>query len=318
MEFVWGMVICGTSPPKSRDRAGEQSAVGKGEMEMLRILCARILPGMIVAALLLLAGAGMAGAQETESQEAPDQAVEERSNDPLLERAKRQYDEFRDRAGDMSTRTVMVTESGFGEVTTTTIVYLKGDRSRVEKSMSSAAGGETFGQSAPGSGSAKETIYIRDGEDVWLVAPGQAKRKLGNVEVSAYSTEHDIWLRIPENARITGQEELGGRNCSVVDVRLRAGEKPVKIWLDSEALVIVGGEGHYRGGWSKWIHSDFREVEGRLLPHSTEFFVNDESVGVALVEEIDVDADLSDGLFDSEQLLSGPDRAMRALYESQE
>ena len=54
---------------------GGQSAVQKGELEMSKTLCARVLQGVIVAAFLLLAGAGMAGAQETEGQKAADQAV---------------------------------------------------------------------------------------------------------------------------------------------------------------------------------------------------------------------------------------------------
>jgi outer membrane lipoprotein-sorting protein len=284
---------------------------------MLRTLGVRIVPVVILAALLICAGADLALAQETDNQEAVTQAVEEKSNDPLLEKAKSQYDDFRERAGETSVRAVLTTPFAAGTLTTTTVVYYKGEKSRVE-SVVESVGNQAAGAALTFNTPPSETVYIRDGKDVWLVTPGQAKKKLTDLESGYYVTEYDLWGLIPENAEVAGEEEIGGRDCHVVKVTLRAGEKPATLWLDKESLVIAGGEGPYNGSWMRWINSDFREVEGRQVPYKTEFFDKEESAGVMIVEAFEPDADISDDLFDPAGLLGEQERAMRALYETTE
>jgi hypothetical protein len=277
---------------------------------------ARIVSALVLAAIVICTGANLGYAQETESQEAPAQDVEIQETDAVLENAKRQYDEFRERTGDIRTRSVMTTPTAGVTMTATTVAYYKEDKSRIETVVeyaSTASGGGT------GRGSFEadptETIFLRDGADVWLVAAKMPKRKLQGQEAGAYETEHDWWSRIPGNAKMAGEEELGGRDCYIVKVTMRRGEKPVTAWLDKETLVFVGGEGPYQGKWMRWINSDFREVEGRQVSYKTEFFVKEKAVGAMIVESLELDAELSDDLFDPTKLLGPQERAMEAFYE---
>jgi outer membrane lipoprotein-sorting protein len=271
-----------------------------------------IISALILAALLILPGADAVLAQEGESQEpAVQEEVQER--DVVLENAKRQYEQYRDRAGDIMCRSVMTTEVESATITTTTVTYYRGEQSRVETLVEFTAEA-TGGLGGSLKASPAETIFLMDGEDVWLVTPQNPTKKLQGQEATLYETEADWWRRIPENAEISGEGEYGGRDCHILSIALRKGDKPAKAWLDKETLVFVGGEGPYHGRWMRWVNSDFREVEGRQIPHRTDFYVKDKATGSLIVEALEVNADLADDLFDPGQLKGEQERTMEEFY----
>lgn len=277
---------------------------------MLRSLCARIVFVLILLALVLCAGARDCCVWASDSQETPAAEGEDQERDAVLVNAKSQYEAFRVRAGDITLRSVMTNEGPSVTTTATIVTYLKGEKARVETVVEYAAnntGGASLGAEP------SETIFIRDKSDVWLVAPNAPKRKLRGQEADLYETEADWWKRIPDNAKISGEAEMGGRDCYVVSITMRKGEKPVKAWLDKDSLVFVGGEGPFHGKWMRWVNSDFRELEGRQIPYKKDYYSGDKVVGSLVVESVDAKAGLSDDLFDPAQLLGEQERAMEAF-----
>ncbi len=249
---------------------------------MLRFTIGRVFSALAVVVLALAFAVGPAACQEASE---------------ILEEAKQSHDEFMEEVEGLEMVTVMRMITRAGTLSTTTTTYIKGQKSRVESEMElNAAEG-----SAMEMGNAR-TIVLNDGVDTWLTSGFVPKKKLSTQEAGAYQTEHQWWQKFPDNAEIVGSAEYGGRDCHVVEITLYDNEPAVTAWLDKETLVMVGGEGGVQGRQLRWAHSDFREVEGREMPYRTDYYLGDDAVGTMTVESLELNAGLSDDLFDPKAL----------------
>lgn len=260
---------------------------------MLKSFYVRAVPLAAVVVLALLAAVNQGVGQDTSS---------------VLEQAKKNYDDFRNKAREMKMVSVMEMTTPAGPITNTTTSFNKDEKSRVETKMEMPeVGGGSMTMSDV------ETIVVDDGKDMWMVSTVVPKKKLSSQESSGFETEWQWWDKFPDDAKVVGSEEYGGRDCHIVEVTLRKGDTPARAWLDKDKLILVGGEGQVQGQRMRWLHSDFREVEGREFAYKTEFFMGDKLVSTMVLQSVEINTGLPDDLFDPTKLTVGDKPSMEEI-----
>jgi outer membrane lipoprotein-sorting protein len=102
----------------------------------------------------------------------------------------------------------MEVPSSEGLFKTTSVLYRKGDKSRVEVSME---GMEDAGM--PPEMAGMKTIVISDGTNAWIVNPMMGKSKIPAEEGAKYRGQWACTDYLPAAAEIIGSEKVGGRDC---------------------------------------------------------------------------------------------------------
>jgi outer membrane lipoprotein-sorting protein len=198
----------------------------------------------------------------------------------------------------------MEVPSSEGLFKTTSVLYRKGDKSRVEVSME---GMEDAGM--PAGIASMKTIVISDGTNAWIVNPMMGKSQIPAEEGAKYRGQWACGDYLPVAAEIIGSEKAGGRDCYVLSV-LDASSDYAKLWIDQKSFLLMKMEGKPQEGTaSVIILSDYRKVSGDFeMPFRTEMYSGKDIISIAVVKSVEVNKGLSDDLFDPDKVkASGPD-----------
>jgi outer membrane lipoprotein-sorting protein len=198
----------------------------------------------------------------------------------------------------------MEVPSSEGSFKTTSVLYSKGERFRVEVSME---GMEDAGVPAEMAG--MKTIVIGDGTSAWIVNPVMGKSQIPAEEGSKYRGQWDCGDYVPVSAEIIGSEKIGGRDCYVLSV-LDDSSDFAKLWIDQKSFILMKMEGKPQEGVvSVILPSDYRKVSGDFeMPFRTEMYSGKDLISATVVKSVEVNKGIADDLFDPDKVkVSGPD-----------
>jgi len=207
----------------------------------------------------------------------------------------------------------MEVPSSEGSFKTTSVLYSKGERFRVEVSME---GMEDAGVPAEMAG--MTTIVISDGTSAWIVNPMMGKSQIPAEEGAKYRGQWSCSDYVPVAAEIIGSEKIGGRDCYVLSV-LDASSDYAKLWIDQNGFHLLKMEGKPQEGVASVIVlSDYRKVSGDFeMPFRTEMYSGKDLISTVVVKSVEVNKGLSDDLFDPDKVeASGSD--MKDMMEQME
>ena len=111
------------------------------------------------------------------------------------------------------------------------------------------------------------------------------------------------WELISEKTKIVGTEQVGGRECYVVEIKEE--ESPfTRMWLDKENLVLIKGEyKEAEGEITLWVYSDFKKIKDNWeIPYKIQMYVDGNLAGSLLVKSLEINKGLSDDLFDPDKV----------------
>jgi outer membrane lipoprotein-sorting protein len=198
----------------------------------------------------------------------------------------------------------MEVPSSEGSFKTTSVLYSKGERFRVEVSME---GMEDAGVPAEMAG--MTTIVISDGTSAWIVNPMMGKSQIPAEEGAKYRGQWSCSDYVPVAAEIIGSEKIGGRDCYVLSV-LDESSDYAKLWIDQKSFILIKMEGKPQEGVASVILlSDYRKVSGDFeMPFRTEMYSGKDLISTVVVKSVEVNKGLSDDLFDPDKVeASGSD-----------
>jgi len=207
----------------------------------------------------------------------------------------------------------MEVPSSEGSFKTTSVLYSKGERFRVEVSME---GMEDAGVPAEMAG--MTTIVIGDGTNAWIVNPMMGKSQIPAEEGAKYRGQWSCSDYVPVAAEIIGSEKIGGRDCYLLSV-LDESSDYAKLWIDQKSFILMKMEGKPQEGVASMILlSDYRKVSGDFeMPYRTEMYSGKELISTGVVKSVEVNKGLSDELFDPDKIkVSGPD--MKGMMDQME
>jgi outer membrane lipoprotein-sorting protein len=199
----------------------------------------------------------------------------------------------------------MEVPSSEGALKTTTVMYSKGKRFRVEVAME---GMEDAG--VPAAMAGMKTIVIGDGTNAWIVNPMMGKSKIPAEEGAKYRGQWNCSDYQPAAAEIVGSEKIGGRDCWVLSVLDKSSDF-AKLWIDQKSFLLMKMEGKPQEGVvSVILPSDYRKVSGDFeMPFRTEMYSGKDLISTVVVKSIAVNKGVADDLFDPDKVKasSGPD-----------
>lgn len=198
----------------------------------------------------------------------------------------------------------MEVPSSEGSFKTTSVLYGKGKRFRVEVSME---GMEEAGLPAEMAG--MKTIVVGDGKNAWIVNPMMGKSEISAEEGAKYRGQWSCSDYLPVSAEIIGSEKIGGRECYVLSVLDNSSDFS-KIWIDQKSFNLMKMEGKPQEGVASVILlSDHRKVLGDFeMPFRTEMYSGKDLISTTVVRSVEVNKGLADDLFDPDKIkTSGPD-----------
>jgi outer membrane lipoprotein-sorting protein len=204
---------------------------------------------------------------------------------------------------DLSWEMEMDVPSSEGSLKSSTLLYSKGPKFRVEISME---GMEDMGMPA-GMGDMK-TIVIGDGKSAWIVNPMMGKSQIPPEEAEKYRAKWSCSDYMPVAAKIVGSEKVGGADCWVLSVMDESSEY-AKLWIEQGGLRIMKMEGKPQEGVATTIlFSDYRKVSGAFeMPYKTVMYSGKDMISTAVVKSAKVNSGLSDELFDASAIkVTGP------------
>ncbi len=199
----------------------------------------------------------------------------------------------------------MEVPSSGGSLKTTSTLYSKGERFRIEVTME---GVEEVGIPAEMAG--MKTIVVGDDKNAWIVNPVMGKSKIPVDEGAKYRGQWSCGDYIPVAAEIIGSEKVGGRDCYVLSV-LDSSSDFAKLWIDQKSLLLAKMEGKPQEGvGSVIVLSDYRKVSGDFeMPFKTEMYSGKDLISTAVVKSVAVNKGISDDIFDPDKIpaSAGPD-----------
>ncbi len=209
----------------------------------------------------------------------------------------------RDLKMDMDVSTAVSEEKGKkgardgGEsMTSVNTMYYKEPKFRMDSKMSMGKGEMT-------------TTVIFDGTDMWLISM-MGSHKLAAKDQAKYAKDRSWkwWTYLTEGGSVTGSEEVGGRDCWVIEFaqpkEKDAARPPFsKLWLDKEKLVQVKAEFPIdKGKTGMALYSDVRPAIGKMeLPHKTEMYADGKLAMTSVIRSIEYNKGVADDLFDAKK-----------------
>lgn len=227
----------------------------------------------------------------------------------VLKKVEARYARFEKEIEDMTVLLDMkVIIPGGGEMTQDVKLQTKGEKFRTENKMGGAG--------MPGG---METVTICDGKDTWMISPFTGKQKITDLEGNENQIQANWWNYISENSRVTGSEEVSGRECYVVSV---SGDAPFdKLWIDKNSFVMVKAEFSGAGGSMFLVYSDFRKIKGDWeMPYKTEMYQGEKLYAASVTKSIEINKGLPDDLFDADKVQmksSGMEDMMKQMMQGQ-
>jgi outer membrane lipoprotein-sorting protein len=205
---------------------------------------------------------------------------------------------------DISWTMEMEVPSSQGSFKSTSVLYSKGKRFRVEVSME---GMEDAG--VPAAMAGMKTIVIGDGTNAWIVSPMMGKSKIPVEEGAKYRSQWSCSDYQPVAAEIIGSEKIGGRDCYVLAVLDKSSDF-AKLWIDQKSFILMKMEGKPQEGVASVILlSDYRKVSADYeMPFRTEMYSGKDLISTVVVKSVAVNKGIADDLFDPDKIkASGPD-----------
>jgi outer membrane lipoprotein-sorting protein len=204
---------------------------------------------------------------------------------------------------DLSWEMEMDVPSSEGSLKSSTLLYSKGPKFRVEVSME---GMENMGMPAGMDG--MKTIVIGDGKSAWIVNPMMGKSQIPPEEAEKYRAKWSCTDYMPVAAEIVGSEKVGGVMCYVLSVIDESSEY-AKLWIDQKGFRVMKMEGRPQEGVASVILlSDYRKVSADFeMPFKTEMYSGKDLISTAVVTSAKANSGLPDELFDPETIkVTGP------------
>jgi outer membrane lipoprotein-sorting protein len=208
----------------------------------------------------------------------------------LMGKIKAKYADFSKEITDMTIVQETATTAPNGNVSGKTKLFRKDKKFRMETSMH-----------VPDAPQDMQTTVICDGKDTWMISPFMGKTKVPAKDAGQSSSSQNWWDIIPENAKITGMENVSGKNCYVVE--FTSGEKMpyTKMWIDENSLTMVKAE--TAGGSTAWVLSDFKKIKGGWeTGYKIETFMNGKLASTATITSLETNTGLSDDLFNADKV----------------
>lgn len=189
-------------------------------------------------------------------------------------------------------------KGGAETMTSVNTMYYKEPKFRMDSKMSMGPkGGEMT------------TTVIFDGEQMWMVSM-MGTHKLGDKDQAKYAKDRSWkwWNYLTEGGAVTGSEEVGGRDCWVIEFaqpKEKDGARPPfsRLWLDKARLVQVKAEFPIdKGKTGMALYSDVRPAIGKLeLPHKTEMYADGKLAMTSVIRSIEYNKGIADELFDAKK-----------------
>ncbi|RLE07204.1 hypothetical protein DRZ78_03360 [Candidatus Aerophobetes bacterium] len=215
----------------------------------------------------------------------------------VLEQAKAKYAKFEEEVKDMTIVQEMKTFTEEGEITEEMKMLKKGKKFRIETTMQMPEVPDMPEEMA------LTNVIIYDGKNSWMISPFMGKQKLPYEEGKEYQAGMSWWELISEKTKIVGTEQVGGRECYVVEIKEE--ESPfTRMWLDKENLVLIKGEyKEAEGEITLWVYSDFKKIKDNWeIPYKIQMYVDGNLAGSLLVKSLEINKGLSDDLFDPDKV----------------
>jgi len=227
---------------------------------------------------------------------------------------------FEQSVKDITITMELAVPSSGGALTSESLVYLKGDRFRAEISMEGLVEA-----GLPAAIASMKTIVVGDSAKAWIINPVMGKSEIPVSEGTKYSGQWRCGDYMPADAKVTGVEKVGGRDCFVLEVQ-DENSGFATLWIDQKSLNLMKAEGvPGEGETNITIFSDYRKVAGDLeFPYKTEVYSGADLISTITMKSIEINKGLADELFDADKIeAAGPDagellKKLKNLIKSEE
>jgi outer membrane lipoprotein-sorting protein len=213
----------------------------------------------------------------------------------ILKDIKAKYAPYKQAIKDMTMEQEMKATTPQGEMTSTSKMYRKGEKYRVESTTKMPPMPQM-----PKEMQEMKAIVINDGKDIWMISPFSGKQKLPEEQKKMQRSESDWWDLISDKAKVTGSENVGGRDCYVIEIVEQKDLPYTKMWLDKKALVLTKAENKAPNGETvQAVFSDFKKMKDWETPYKTEVTSAGKPLSVIVIKSLEINKGLSDDLFDA-------------------
>jgi outer membrane lipoprotein-sorting protein len=213
----------------------------------------------------------------------------------ILKDVKAKYASYKQAITDMTKEQEMKANTRYGEMISLTKEYRKGEKYRIESTTKMPP----MPRASKGMQEMK-AITINDGKDIWMISPYSGTQKMTEEQKKMQGSQSDWWDLISDRAKVVGSENVGGRDCYVVEFVEQKDLPFTKIWLDKKALVLTKAESKApTGETTQAVFSDFKKVKDWETPYKTEVIGAGKTLSVFVIKSLEVNKGLSDDLFDA-------------------
>jgi len=149
-------------------------------------------------------------------------------------------------------------------------------------------------------------VGISDDKHSWTINRDGQRHETDDSAVNQQDPNFVCWQFSPENTKVTGEEELRGRQCTVVETWVRHTQK--RLWLDKELQVVLQYEEIApSGSVTRWEASNFNTVTGDFkLPQKTDMYLGDHLMATVLIQSATFNTGLTDDVFNPEKVSFDP------------
>ena len=182
----------------------------------------------------------------------------------------------------------------------------KGDKWRMDATMTVPEGQVTMNGQAMPAGGGMETTVLFDGQHIWTSVMGM-KMKMPKDQATEQLSFSQYWTEPPAGSEVTGEETVNGRDCYVVVYpKIDQTESETTIWLDKDYYVNVKSESKMGGKLVKTLFDDFKPVaDGYVLPYSAVVYSDDEKTADVKITNVELNKGVDESLFDAATLGGG-------------
>lgn len=154
-----------------------------------------------------------------------------------------------------------------------------------------------------------EMVQAYDGSVAWGIYPfggNPDPQKLSEEQTNNLAEDADIdgalldYQKKGHQVELMGTEEIEGTETHKLKLTLKSGNIRY-IYLDSEYFLPIKVTSKVKRGEQEYevdtYQGDFKEVNGLLMPHSTEVKVGGNTVRTLTLEKVEINLDLDDSMF---------------------
>jgi outer membrane lipoprotein-sorting protein len=178
---------------------------------------------------------------------------------------------------------------------------IKGNKIRTQR--------DTF---QPEQGKENHMIAVCNGEQVWVVIPGEFKVQIPIESIDKKSGFYFWWLPSFSQAKLVGVEKLLDRELLVIEFNKKPQEQGLhKVWVDKDTLALIKAERiTSTGNVMVSVFSRFKTLApGYEIAHKGSTFINDQLFDRYKVTSLEINTGVSDDIFESTSFTE-PERTM--------